>query len=494
MKKNSLKNKIVAVALSAAMLLGACGSAGSSSAKNGSASSESSSSAKQESSSSSVNESSSSVNESPSSSANANSPAEKFNSSGMLYAAQNSYTEYLSVADRYYQKLDEEKQKKIQEFVANTTAKYYAKEWEGNNFLYSPVSLYLALCLAEDLADENVTKDLLSLLGTESLADMESTAQTITKGISSETDDDAKPAICKVSNSIWSDDSMALDDKAKKVLDNASEKFFADLFNADLQSKETIDAMNSWVSAKTEGLIKEIPFEPGDGTKMLLFNALYFKKKWDDPIDKALTAKEDFTLASGEKIQVDMMKAEVAYYKESNMKYYRTENTLSAPYYYSDGSYCIFVRPEKVCGREDMKNIISDELPDIIDAFINWRTKETGSLKLSIPKLSYETKTEHMQDELIELGVNSVFDSAAEPFSPLGGGLAITEIAQKCKIIMDEEGTEAAAVTEIAMDEGAPAYEEPNIELNLDQPYAYVIMSSNNIPLFVGVVENPAAE
>ena len=59
---------------------------------------------------------------------------------------------------------------------------------------------------------------------------------------------------------------------------------------------------------------------------------------------------------------------------------------------------------------------------------------------------------------------------------------------------MDEDGTEAAAVTEIAIDEGVPAYEEPNIELNLDQPYAYVIMSSNNIPLFVGVVENPAAE
>ncbi len=470
------------MALVSAMLLGACGSAGSSS------------SAGNKSPSSSVNVSSSSVNESPSSSANASSPAEKFNSSGMLYAAQNSYTQYLSVADRCNQRTDEDKQKKIQEFVANTTAKYYAKKWKGNNFLYSPVSLYLALSLAEDLADEKATKDLLALLGSDSLADMERTAQTITKGISSESDDKAQPAICKVSNSIWSDDSMALDDKAKKVLDNASEKFFADLFNADLQSKETIAAMNSWVSAKTEGLIKEMPFEPDEDTKMLLFNALYFKKKWDDPIDKALTAKEDFTLASGEKIKVDMMKAEVAYYKEANMKYYRTGNTLSAPYYYSDGSYCIFVRPEKVCGREDMKNIISDELPDIIDAFINRRTKETGSLKISIPKLSYETQTEHMQNELMELGVNSVFDSAADPFSPLGGGLAISEIAQKCRIIMDEDGTEAAAVTEIEMDESAPCFEEQNIELNLDRPYAYVIMSGNNIPLFIGAVENPAAE
>ena len=331
-------------------------------------------------------------------------------------------------------------------------------------------------------------------MGSDSLADMERTAQTITKGISSESDDKAQPAICKVSNSIWSDDSLALDEKAKKVLDNASEKFFADLFNADLQSKETIAAMNSWVSAKTEGLIKEMPFEPDEDTKMILFNALYFKKKWDDPIDKALTVKEDFTLASGEKIQVDMMKAEVAYYKEANMKYYRTGNTLSAPYYYSDGSYCIFVRPEKVCGRDDMKNIISNEVPDIIDAFINWRTKGTGSLKLSIPKLTYETQTDSMQEELIKLGVNSVFDSAADPFSPLGGGLAISEIAQKCKIIMDEEGTEAAAVTEISMDESAPCFEEQNIELNLDRPYAFVIMSGNNIPLFIGAVENPAAE
>ncbi|MBR0131642.1 MAG: hypothetical protein IJM14_01015 [Lachnospiraceae bacterium] len=489
MKKNSVKNKIVAVALSAAMLLGACGSAGSSSAKNGSASSESSSSAKQESSSSSVNESSSS-------SSNGSSSAEKFNSEGMLYAAENSFTDFYSSIDRARQTLDKEKQQKLLKFATATTTKYFAKSEEGKNFLYSPASLYLALCLVEDMTDEKVTADLLSLMGAENLSDMEKMADTIIRGISSETDNDKKPAICRISNSIWSDDRLILDDEAKKVLENVSQKLYADLYNADLQSDETIKAMNSWVNAKTEGLIKEIPFEPSEQTVMLLFNALYFKKSWESEIDKTKTVKEDFTLSSGEKTKVDMMK--VSPVEEYRNKYYRTENTLTAPLYYSDGSYCIFVRPEKVCDKTAMNAIIENELPDIIDAYANYRVKSTGSLNFSIPKLEYGTKIDYMHEELKELGVNSLFTIDGDPFSPIDGrsgqGLYVSMIAQSCKIIMNEEGTEAAAVTEIAVEDGAPMYEEWSIELNLDQPYAYVIMSSNNIPLFVGVVENPAAE
>ena len=479
--KNGLKKKVVALLLSASMLLAACGSeAGSSSSKNSSSSGKESSAD-----SSSGKESSSSGKESSSGSGRI--------SSENFYAAENSYTEYLKDRERAELGLSEEELSAFLSFVTSTNEKYFSKEDKNGNYLYSPISLYLALALCEELTDEKVTSDLLTTLGVKDIKTLESAVDKIVKGISSEKDDKGLTSICRMANSIWSDDQLVLDDEAKKAIEHAAEQMFADIYHTDLQSEEAYEAMNKWVSEKTAGLIKEIPNKPDAETRMILFNALYFKKTWKEEIKKEYTEEKEFTLPSGETVKTDMMSVGV----KEDKKYYKTANTVTAPLYYSDGSYCIFIRPNENCDRLAMSEIMKNEMPEIISAYANGQLKKADSLHFTIPKLEYEFKIEDMQNEIQALGVSSIFGSAGDPFSPLDGRnddkLYVSAITQKCKIIMNEEGTEAAAVTQIDMKCNA-AFEEPEeiIYMNLDHSYAYVIMSSNDIPLFVGVVENPA--
>ncbi len=480
--KNGLKKKVLALLLSASMLLAACGSeAGSSSSKN------SSFSGKESSADSSGSSDDSSSSEKDSSSGSGRISSENF------YAAENSYTEYLKDRERAELGLSEEELAAFLSFVTSTNEKYFAKGGAGENYLYSPVSLYLALALCEELTDEKVSGDLLTALGVKDIKTLESAVDKIVKGISSEKDDKGLASICRTANSIWSDDQLVLDDEAKKAIEHAAEQMFADIYNTDLQTEEAYEAMNKWVEEKTAGLIKEIPNKPDAETRMILFNALYFKKTWKEEINKEYTEEKEFTLPSGETVKTDMMSVGV----KENKEYYKTANTVTAPLYYSDGSYCIFIRPNENCDRQAMSEIMKNEMPEIISAYTNGQLKSADSLHFTIPKLEYEFKIEDMQNEIQALGVSSIFDSAGDPFSPLDGRnddkLYVSAITQKCKIIMNEEGTEAAAVTQIDMKCNA-AFEEPEeiIYMNLDHSYAYVIMSSNDIPLFVGVVENPA--
>ena len=55
---------------------------------------------------------------------------------------------------------------------------------------------------------------------------------------------------------------------------------------------------------------------------------------------------------------------------------------------------------------------------------------------------------------------------------------------------MDEEGTEAAAVTEAIMACGAAL--EQSRQVSFNEPFVYMIMDMDKeIPLFVGILDNP---
>ncbi len=74
-----------------------------------------------------------------------------------------------------------------------------------------------------------------------------------------------------------------------------------------------------------------------------------------------------------------------------------------------------------------------------------------------------------------------------------GGNLYIDLVFQKAKIIVDEEGTEAAAVTEVLIkEECASIIDEEPINVYFDEPFLYMIMDMDKeVPLFIGIMDNP---
>ena len=121
--------------------------------------------------------------------------------------------------------------------------------------------------------------------------------------------------------------------------------------------------------------------------------------------------------------------------------------------------------------------------------------KANTSVMLALPR--YEVSFEDsLINELETMGMGIAFDGALADFSRLNEsrtkGLFISEVKHKTVIRVDEKGTEAAAVTSVAIDESA---NWADIELVFDRPFIYGIMDlKTNLPLFVGILEDPTGD
>ncbi len=410
--------------------------------------------------------------------------------------AENTFTAYLDSWDQKKIGYSESVRNALTKFTAETSRRYYRNS--TCNFVYSPLSLYLGLGLCSELADESAISDVYEQLGVKNRAELEEAVQSIMSAISIDTesnipdnDSNQPPSsageflnrnICSVANSIWMDDGFSLSEKGQKRVQQASEKMYADLYKEDLQSDEAYADMNDWVAKRTRNLISEIPERPGENVPMVLFNTLYFNKRWSNKMYYDGSYESVFFAENGENIKCDMVK-----YMQENRDgcYYDSKNATSAVLYYEDGSYIIFIDPKKEAG---LDKAINEDLEEIINAFANNKFERADTLLVSFPKLDYETKLLGMQEELKAMGISSIFEGTG--FAGLTGSgendITVDRIAQKCRIKMTEKGTMAAAATEIELWEGMHGYIK---SLYLNHPYAYVIMSGNGTPLFVGAVK-----
>ena len=65
-------------------------------------------------------------------------------------------------------------------------------------------------------------------------------------------------------------------------------------------------------------------------------------------------------------------------------------------------------------------------------------------------------------------------------------------IFRRVSRLADEEGVEAAAYTEISVNDSAPMEPPSVVEMNLNRPFLFVIFSDDDVPLFVGTVQTMA--
>ena len=124
-------------------------------------------------------------------------------------------------------------------------------------------------------------------------------------------------------------------------------------------------------------------------------------------------------------------------------------------------------------------------------------TFQSYEVDLKLPR--YETSSDTDQIEgsnliklLQKMGIHLAFDSnfADIPNMCEDGGVYISMMRQKAKIKVNEEGSEAAAVTVAGMKLGSMAHEPieyPKATFHANRPFVYVIReSSSGVILFVG--------
>ena len=244
-----------------------------------------------------------------------------------------------------------------------------------------------------------------------------------------------------------------------------------DYYNAEPQNRnfgdgQTMDVINQWASDHTEGLIKEVldadTFNP-DAVSYLL-NALYFKGMWSSPFDAADTREELF--GSGAKVPMMHRPYTSSDYTENEL--YQAVNLP-----YGNGAYLMTV----FLPRKD--KTIDDVLESLNGS--NWQVKNSRcDVDLKLPRFETDTKLELVKI-MADLGMPTAFTAAADFPYFCNVPIYISNMFQVAKIKLDEEGTEAAAVTVIE----EKATSMPSMaEFHATRPFFYVISEQSTGSIF----------
>ena len=348
------------------------------------------------------------------------------------------------------------------------------------NVVYSPVNLYLALCMLAETADGNSRAQLLDLLGLKSVEQAREAANELFRSLYT----DSASGKTLLANSIWMNERF---DYHQETIDNLTGKHFASAFRAAMGDKATDAAIASWINANTNNLLADAAgaLETDPDTLLMLVSTLYFKGTWVDQFSDSATREDTFTAADGTKQKLDFM------HTTENGTYYRGKNCTVASLPFHDGTSMWFLLPDEGVSVSDALSagILSGGSAAGETPFGITNAKQgNADIVWSVPKFDVDNSLD-LIPALQSLGVTDVFTGAAD-FTPLTDLDAfISAVTHAARVKVDEEGCEAAAFTVISMEcTSAMPVEHPKIEMNLNRPFAFLITGADGLPLFLSVV------
>lgn len=281
-----------------------------------------------------------------------------------------------------------------------------------------------------------------------------------------------KTAYTDIANSIWVKDAPDV-----KLNDGFAEKnrryYQSDIYAAPFDDS-TLEAINGWVSANTDGMIKDILEELSEDAVACLVNAVLFDAKWVESYGK--TGKREFTKADGSTVTVEMM------YSDEDT-FIRTKTASGFKKYYSGYGYAfIAVLPDGTL-EDYLETFDGDELAAILSS------ERSAQVSTGMPAFETEQSSD-LIPVLQKMGITDAFTGAAD-FSGMFEGLDvfISQVVHKARVEVTAEGTKAAAATAVEMTKGAymPGEKETVI---LDRPFLYMIIDTDtNTPMFIGTFE-----
>jgi len=285
--------------------------------------------------------------------------------------------------------------------------------------------------------------------------------------------------IFEIANSIWYREGFQVEPDFIAV---NKTYFNAEVSSLNFSNPSAIDIINKWVSDKTHGKIEEIIDEIDALVVMFLINALYFKGTWSYEFDEQLTYDDYFNLPDGSLKPCKMMK------QKWEHAYFENEYFQAIDLPYGDGNFRMTIFLPK--HGKSTNSLTADFTPD---NWILWmKSFDKDSVSIFLPKFKVEYKIK-LNDVLSEMGMGIAFVPGLADFSRIrkSGELWIDKVLHKTFVDVNEEGTEAAAVTVVEMRELSTGGEE-EIIMRVDRPFIFTIReASSNTILFMGKIVDP---
>lgn len=283
----------------------------------------------------------------------------------------------------------------------------------------------------------------------------------------------------QIANSIWYRQEFDVEDE---FIELNQTYFNAEVAALDFNDPGAPGIINAWVEQNTNGKIDKIVEVINPATVMFLINAIYFKGAWTYEFDPELTHDAPFSTPEGDQT-CQMMT------QEDEFRYFQNEEFQAVDLPYGNGHYSmtIFLPRESVSLESFIAELTAEHWQAWMDSFVEIE----GVLYLPKFKLEYE---QTLNDALSALGMGVAFNRANADFTGINrdGNLFISQVKHKTFVEVNEQGTEAAAVTSVEIEVTSVP---DKFEMRLDRPFMFVIRDHHvGTQLFLGKIVKPTWE
>lgn len=345
------------------------------------------------------------------------------------------------------------------------------KEDPNSNLCISPYSVYTALAMAANGANGQTLNEMLGLLGFKEseLADLNASVKDLNQVLIGKD----PLTIFETANSVWYNTNGF--EVYPDFVVNMQTWYSARVEGLDFSSAAALPTVNSWVKEKTHEKIDRIIDQINPQDVCFLINALYFNGKWTEKFDKKYSEPGNFQNISGEIVEVPVM------FRRDTINIIDNEGLKAVELPYGDGSWSmyLFLPPQG----ENVDDWCTSQLSANWSKFMS-EFKPAEGVRLYLPQFKIESSLE-LSKELKLLGIPTAFSGSAD-FSKLGpGSLNISQVLHKTYIDVNEDGTEAAAVTAVVI----RMTSSPSGEFRFNRPFVFVIAEkSTGSIIFLGKV------
>ena len=369
-------------------------------------------------------------------------------------------------------------------------------QYEGENAVFSPMSLYFGLCTLAEITEGETRAQLLSLLGEADVAAMRAGANRLWNEIyADETNLAGVVSKTLPANSFWLNDTARVNGSAE-IAEILKNDYYTSFYKGDPADEAFAEALRRWINQSTGGLLENavgaVDFPPE--TLFMLVNTLYYEARWSEVFKAEYNDTAPFHGAHGDTNAVFMRDEDCIF-----CRFYEGERFSALGRRTDNNSTFVwFLLPKDGYTLGDV--LQSGEYAALFAALRQNDTSafspkepeyEGYDLYLALPKFDVSGSFE-LKGLLQGLGVTDVFseENASIPFLTLdGGSVYLDRVTQDARMTVDENGVSAAAVTvEGGLGEGERTLKR--VEFIVDRPFLTLITAPDGAPMFAGIVSD----
>ncbi len=343
------------------------------------------------------------------------------------------------------------------------------------NVFISPTSISIALAMAYNGANgatQTAMADVLNKSGLSSTEINETYKALINDLVMA--DQDVKLAIA---NSVWYRNTVAIEQEFISANENYYDALVSPL---DFSDPLSVNIINNWVANNTNNKIDKIIDGISPTDIMYLINAIYFKGTWKYEFDPVLSSDMQFHPTNGSSYLTSFMQ------QKADIKSIDNEQVQGIELPYGEGDYSmVILLPQEGNNIEDLSASFT------LENWMEWQSQFqlVNEMNIFIPKFKFEFK-KHLVPELDDMGMGIAFTDQAD-FSGISSSLnlVITDVLHKTYVEVNEEGTEAAAVTSITFGTTSAG---PSNTFLANRPFLFIIKeNTTNALVFIGKLNKP---